>query len=190
VSGQRLRVTSRRAACGSSTRPSASCGVEIVVGDHDRPDREAIPLSKNIQGAEPVLPPAPGTWCRTSTRRRSSRQSVRWGREVPRPGSRTARSNSRRMMTGRNVSRRIEPLDSPRCPNVQALPRGMRGFDPQRFCRRGANRQPSGSGWQTVTSIRASPALARRFPSRMLYLPAVDACTPSRVGNAALRARR
>jgi pimeloyl-ACP methyl ester carboxylesterase len=34
--------------------------VVIVVGDHDRPDREAIPLSKRIRGAELVLLPRTG----------------------------------------------------------------------------------------------------------------------------------
>jgi pimeloyl-ACP methyl ester carboxylesterase len=66
--------------------------VVIVVGDHDRPDREAIPLSKKIRGAELVLLPRTGHLCRTSARRRSSRRSMRWRREVQRPGSRTARS--------------------------------------------------------------------------------------------------
>ena len=32
----------------------------IVVGDHDRPDRESIPLSKKIPGAELILIPRTG----------------------------------------------------------------------------------------------------------------------------------
>ena len=34
--------------------------VLIVVGDHDRPDRESVPLSKKIPGAELVLIPHTG----------------------------------------------------------------------------------------------------------------------------------
>jgi pimeloyl-ACP methyl ester carboxylesterase len=34
--------------------------VVIVVGDHDRPDRESIPLAKTIPGAELVLLPRTG----------------------------------------------------------------------------------------------------------------------------------
>jgi pimeloyl-ACP methyl ester carboxylesterase len=34
--------------------------VIIVVGDHDRPDRESIPLAKKMPGAELVLLPRTG----------------------------------------------------------------------------------------------------------------------------------